>query len=283
MVKQNMYNKRYCISTVFAVLLICLLAGAASAQSMNTALTKPGADPYCDGNYGGIPGTFTSETPLCIRVGDGTTDNEALTIPAAVVDWVLIELRAVTTPTANNSNDATAATIIARKPAFLLANGRVVDAVEFAGTPIATTRVTANCTNLDEHEDCPDLAFEGDISSEVDGTALYVVVRHRNHLDVISNTTLTEVSGIYQYDFTDIATKARGSKLTAKSGTFAMIAGDLNNDSNVDAADYTGSVVPALGEQGYFSADANMDTNVDASDYTGIIAVNAGQGGDIPP
>ncbi|MEO7044671.1 MAG: hypothetical protein ABI091_05140, partial [Ferruginibacter sp.] len=89
---------------------------------------------------------------------------------ANVVDWVLVELRK---PSSGLAQDATSSTIIGRKAGFLLNNGNVVDLDGV--TPISF-----------------DINKQG---------ASFIVVRHRNHLGVISNQIPSNSNGTFSNDF----------------------------------------------------------------------------------
>jgi len=124
---------------------------------------------------------------------------EAAYIPPNVVDWVLIELRDADSP-----GNATPATTLTGWPkAFFLKNdGSLVD-------------LDGNMPNLGN------LVFNDD---------LYVVVRHRNHLDVMSSGPLSLSGSTYTYDFTDAITKAHGGAAGYKqigAGLYGMVAGRL--------------------------------------------------------
>ena len=143
-------------------LLVGMMPSIASTQTpaMRTDITSliesnARQDIYCDGTYYAasykLSDDYETNNPeLCSSI----TVTE---IPANVVDWILIELRAVplngADPGSTNFSSAVGSKVIARKPGFLLNNGRVV---EFS---------------------------EGDVATAVTDSDLYVVVRHRNHLD----------------------------------------------------------------------------------------------------
>lgn len=152
-----------------------------------------------------------------------------------VVDWVLIELRDAT-----DAASATGATRIAQQAGFLMYDGTVV------GTDGASN-----------------LQFSTSFS---DG--LYVVVWHRNHLGVLSATSLTQSAGVYSYDFSTSLSQAHGGgagyKLVGTS-VYGMPGGDVDGDGDVDAADKAAWTAIA-GTHGYLSADFNMDNQVDNPD-----------------
>jgi hypothetical protein len=172
-------------------------------------------------------------------------------MPTGVVDWVLIEIRQATTPTL-----ATSGTILAKRAAFVKQDGSVV---ELDGT------TTIHFSNYA-------------VSS---GNNLYIVVRHRNHLAVMSSAGATLAAGVYSYDFTTGLGQALGGANGYKAmGTkFGMVNGDIDQDGNIFVSDYNRWAVNFGVTSGYFSSDLDMDNNVFVSDYNKW-AVNFGSAGD---
>ena len=278
-------NKLKLTSTIslLSVLIVGLMSSVASAQSMSTALNAAGTislqDPYCSGNY-----------PPLNTVGSLTADEKAAqcptipatpltTIPANVVDWILLELRAVTG--SNTSvNNANAATVVARKPAFILNNGRIVDAEEYTGADPTV------CTGTTEHANCPDVVFDqGNIMSAISGKELYLAVWHRNHLAIISSDNLTETNGTYTYDFTTNVTQARGGDTGLKNVTgkgVAMYGGDVDQNGNINLDDYNAGILVNDGLATYLASDADLNTNTNLEDYNALVLVNDGKARQTP-
>jgi hypothetical protein len=194
--------------------------------------------PYSNGtmtttlaNQGLIP--LTSESAYAASTY-GYTARTVSRIPAAgIVDWVLVELR---TGTPGSTKTAVQA-------AFMKNNGSIVD----------TNGVSP-------------LLFKG-----ISAGNFYVVIRHRNHLPVMSAAAVSLNAASAQYDFTTSVSKAFGTNpmMALTGGGFGMWAGDVNRNGNVK---YTGSqndrtvllsVVgpadPTLTVPGYLNADVNMD------------------------
>ena len=179
------------------------------------------------------------------------TEN-VLTVPNNVVDWVLIEIRDTT-----QVDLAIDETIVARQAAFLLNDGSVVG---LDGTS--------------------NLQFNISINNQI-----YVVVRHRNHLPVISQNALVEVDGIYSYDFTNDANKALGGSLALKDmggGWFGMIAGDSNADGEINDSDIENNWPDQAGKEGYFSVDFNMNSQVNNPDKNEFWRINTGYFSQLP-
>ncbi len=150
-------------------------------------------------------------------------------IPEDVVDWILIELRT----SANGS-------AVGYRSAFLRKDGRIVDD-DGTGTAI------------------PIPVKEGDY---------YIVVRHRNHLPVMSSSLISLSGTTTLYDFTTGQFKAYGTepmKDLSGTGIYGMISGDATGNGNVDAGDRN-ETWNKRNTTGYNSADVTCDGVVDAGD-----------------
>jgi hypothetical protein len=163
---------------------------------------------------------------------NGTEEVDA--IPDDVVDWVLVELR----------TGLAASTVEARRAGFLLKDGSVVDLD--GSSSLSFYSVT-----------------QGDY---------YIVVKHRNHLAVMSATPQTLSVSSTTYDFTDDIGKAYQNAgllydqmATLSAGVFGMWGGDVNvngitrysgpsNDRQV-IFNLTGNIGVILG---YLSEDVNL-------------------------
>lgn len=166
---------------------------------------------------------------------DGTETADVL--PATTVDWVLVELR-----TGLDSE-----TVAGRRAALLLANGSVVDTD-------GTSPVT----------------FAG-----LGGNAYHVVARHRNHIPVISSSSISvDGSNTVTYNFSAGQGQAAGSAAQVGLGAggtapFGLWGGDANFDGQVTAPDfsiYLGAT--SGGFTGYRGSDFNLDGQVTAPDFS---------------
>ncbi|GJQ43033.1 MAG: hypothetical protein D8M26_05245 [Ignavibacteriae bacterium] len=155
------------------------------------------------------------------------------TFPANVVDWVLIELR----------SDST--TIVSKRAGLLLSDGSVVD-VDGSGP----------------------VKFKG-----ISNGNYYVVVRHRNHLAIMTSSAIALSSSSPLYDFTIAQSQAYGTDplVALPGGGFGMIAGDGNNSTIITASDVT-PIITNLNNFAYLDADVNMSAIVTAADVTKIIS-----------
>jgi hypothetical protein len=183
-------------------------------------------------------------------------NEQVATIPSGVVDWILLEWRDAPSPGSANSS-----TYIWRKAAFLLNNGSVVDM------------------------DGSSLPWIG--NPQLSGS-LYVIVQHRNHLDVIGNFGATLQNEIYSYDFSDQLVKVYGGNAGYKQiGTiplrFGMIAGDGNADGQVLLNQDINSVWnPQSGMKGYLTGDFDMDGQVQNQDKNDTWRPNIGKNSSVP-
>ncbi len=182
--------------------------------------------------------------------------NESVTsIPNAnVVDWVLLELRK---PATGVADDATVGTLIGRKAAFLLDDGRIVD---LNGSSAAEMIISKQ------------------------GTGNYIVVRHRNHLAIMSKSKASNVTGDFANDFSLLpnvyqkagATSSPVSMLSTSApgnAKYGMWPGDLNNSGNITPSDVspinTAIGGPASGNTNVYNIrDVNLDRNVTPSDVS---------------
>jgi hypothetical protein len=160
-------------------------------------------------------------------------------VPDGVVDWVLVELRDAATPTA-----ALPATIISGWPKafFLKSDGTIVDLDGISQPNIGNLTVANN---------------------------LYVVIRHRNHLAIMSANGATLNAGVYSYDFTTGLDKAYGGGSGYKqvSSKFAMVSGDIDNDGNIFVSDFNNWAVEFGTTNGYMNSDIDMDGSTFVSDF----------------
>jgi predicted outer membrane repeat protein len=176
-----------------------------------------------------------------------------ITVNADVVDWVLIELRDTT-----DASLATGETMIARQAVFLLNDGKIVG---LDGSNAACCVAAPTITNN-----------------------LFVVIRHRNHLGIISANPITESGGIYTYDFTTPAGQAHGTNAQKNlgGGVYGIFGGDGNADGTIDTDDKTTIWSVEAGSSGYLKGDFNMNSQTDNSDKNDYWIENNGNSSQIP-
>jgi len=172
----------------------------------------------------------------------GGTENVA-SIPGGAVDWILVELRSVATGPA-----------ISTRAAFVKSDGTIVD-------------TDGNST----------VSFT-DIS---DGN-YYIVVRHRNHLAVMSADAVALSGSSNLYDFTTGQAQAYGTDplIDLGSGVYGMWAGDVNGSGVLNATD-RGIAWNERGLEGYYASDINLSGVCNATDR-GVVWNNRGKETQVP-
>ncbi|MEE4177056.1 MAG: hypothetical protein V2I46_06050 [Bacteroides sp.] len=183
------------------------------------------------------------------------------TIPAGVVDWMLVELRDAATPA-----EANAGTLVPGWPkAFLLKSDGTITETDGSSLP-----------------SLHGLAVENN---------LFVVVRHRNHLAVMSAEGLSYEGGGYSWDFTQALEKAfarkdksaylNGHKLLA-NGLYGMFGGDGDANGQVQTQDKNNIWNPQSGLSGYRAGDFDLNGQVQTQDKNNIWNPNSGIGSSVP-
>lgn len=160
--------------------------------------------------------------------------------PSNIVDWVLLELR-----DSSNVN-----TIITRRAALLLTNGSIVE-------------TNAN-GSIDGLVGLNFITFNN-------ASKFYMVVRHRNHLPILSQTRIT-VSDFSTYNFTDPANVLGGSAqlLNQGSGIYSMAPGDIDANGVCQVFDYNyyrSQVLANTITNVYNDADCNLNGQITIDDF----------------
>lgn len=155
-----------------------------------------------------------------------------------VVDWVLVDMH-----DAPSAGLVSSETMVERRAAFLLRNGKIVDLDGSSKLPLDF--------NLYD--------------------SLFVKIWHRNHLQVLSAHGLQRVNNNFTYNFTTGSGKAFGGNLKNLGGnTWGMFAGNANGDNQINELDKTGFWDMEVGENGYLRSDFNLNgqtDNKDKNDY----------------
>ena len=163
-------------------------------------------------------------------------------VPANATDWVLMQLRATASGTE-----------IISKSIFLRDDGYIIN-------ENSNTQITL---------DVP----EGNY---------YIVIKHRNHLGVMSSELHNLRSGTSTtYDFTSDTLNYYGEEAAdLGSLVYGMFAGDANGTTVVNSGDYL-VVKSNNGSTGYYLPDVNLTGVVNSGDYL-IIKPNSGKETNIP-
>ncbi len=222
-----------------------------SSSGANTILTA-NVKVFLQGCYNTVSGSMninlTSVLPLSqpysVSPWNYSGTENVTDIPTDVVDWILVELR---------SNQTT---IVGRRAGFLKSNGSIVDL-----------------------DGLSKLSFE----ALPDGN-YYVVIKHRNHLPVMSSNTIELNSNSTQYNFTDNLSKAYGTDAMKElsAGVFGLFAGDGNASGTISSTDRNSVWRPQNGQNGYLRGDYNLSGGVTAADRNSYWRVNNGINSQVP-
>lgn len=161
-----------------------------------------------------------------------------------VVDWVLIELRKEIGDTIP----------VFRKAALLLMDGNVIDVngeiLRFAVLP----------------------------------GGYYVLIKHRNHIGVISSQKINFSTATLSYDFTSSDTSAYGinSLTQLADGLFGLYSGDANGNGIINLEDVEILWRLQNGTVGYNSADFDLNGGVNIADKNIFWRMNYGRASEIP-
>ncbi|MCK6623353.1 MAG: hypothetical protein L6Q94_22935, partial [Calditrichia bacterium] len=209
------------------------LGGAYHGGSMNTILNDNGWLPLSQ-PYNRSPWNYA---------GAEAVDS----LPAAVVDWVLVGLR-ISPETSDE----------AARAALLASDGTLLDTNGVAG-----------------------VTFEG-----VEYGDYYIVVYHRNHLAVMSAAAQSLNGASSEYDFTIALDRAYGINPMKELGTgaYGMFCGDGNSDGVVNEADKE-SVWRAENATTWSYdkfGDFNLDGGIDVLDLNYCWRANAGAMSGVP-
>jgi hypothetical protein len=163
------------------------------------------------------------------------TENVA-SVPANATDWILVELR----ETSNGS-------AVAQRAVFLQNDGQTLETDGNVGFSVTTTKASGY-----------DLSY-------------FVVLKHRNHLAVMSAAAVSLPNEASAYDFTTAQAQAFGTSPMAAlaGGVFGLVAGDGGVDGFVTTADFSPWLTAfRAGSTGYVSTDYNLDGNVTTGDFS---------------
>jgi len=164
--------------------------------------------------------------------------NESMTVVSSqMVDWILVEAREGTPSMTGTRTTTTVETVAG----ILLTNGEIVAPDGFS--PLGFNNLTAQ-------------------------QSYYFVLRHRNHLDVMTSTPIVVGSNMI-YDFSISASQSLGleQQKMSNDGRAMMYAGDYNSDGTIQNTDFDAwNSEPALINV-YESSDGNLDGTIQTTDF----------------
>jgi hypothetical protein len=240
--------------TLFTIHFTSLKAGSSSLTLQTVDLRDTANQAIASTNFGGtvtvlglrvsprvfLEGCYVSaSTSLRNSLRSGgilSTRFPGVAIPAYAVDSVNVEIR--------DQASAASSTVRRFAPAWLLADGRLRGFTDTTQSGVA---------------------FDGPPGN------YYVVVRHRNHLAVMSGSMAALSASPTDLDFTTSMSAGYGTvPMKAVAGSrFALFAGEANGDGMVTSSDFT-LFSPRFrsAATGYEVTDWNLDGMVTSTDFT---------------
>lgn len=172
-------------------------------------------------------------------------DESIPAMPTNIVDWVLVEMR-LGTPSLSNANTI----VLERRACLIREDGKLVDIDGFQGI------VFSKLVNDQEY---------------------HVVIRHRNHLDVMNNFPITAIGNGLYYDFTAAQNQAFGPEQLKPLGNnvYGLYSGDYTGDGVIQSTDYDVWTLDPAVNNAYEVTDGNLDGVVQATDFDAWFANKA--------
>ncbi|WKZ71247.1 MAG: choice-of-anchor D domain-containing protein [Melioribacteraceae bacterium] len=151
----------------------------------------------------------------------------------------------------------------------------VVDWVLIELRSNTTTAINKYACFLKTDGSIVDLTGTGLINFPENSGNYYLVIHHRNHLSIMSQSALSLNTNSESYDFTTNTSKAYGTNSLKDLGndTWGMKSGDSNASKIVTFADIL-FAIPSLNSTDYNSADINLSGIVTIADLLKIIPNN---------
>ncbi len=204
---------------------------------------------YLEGFYNTVTGTMNSIINYLSLVPKSQPYNVApwyysgtetvSSFPEGVIDWVLVELRQAAFPSG-------AITTLPGWPraCMVKSDGSIVD---------------VNNKSLDL------------LCNPSQADQLYVVIRHRNHVAIMSSTGLTISGNNYVYNFKDAITKAYGGSAGYRqlsNTVFGMVGADADSDGSISVLDFSKWATDFGKTNGYLNSDVDEDGQISVLDFS---------------
>jgi len=107
------------------------------------------------------------------------------------------------------------------------------------------------------------------------GVPYYIVVKHRNAIEIWSSSPQSFSGSLLTYDFTSSSDKAYGNNLKLINGKWCIFGGDVNQDGFVETADLNSVFNDNVnGATGYISTDLNGDNYTEIGDLNIVFTNN---------
>ncbi|AXT52559.1 hypothetical protein D1818_17605 [Aquimarina sp. BL5] len=185
--------------------------------------------------------------PTTSPYSDNATISDAIKLDDAgsdsMVDWIWVELR--------DANDISI--IVAQQSGILQRDGDIVATTDDRSTPLSFSVPSGN---------------------------YYIVVKHRNHLSIMSSSAINLSSTATTVDLSSSSNAVSGginAVVDMGNGIFAMTSGDFDENGQIQNSDIN-SVIQLLGGSGYHNADMDMNGQIQNTDINNLMNPNVGKG-----
>ena len=222
-----------------------LTGGGTMSTDLNSGGFLPFDQPYSASVFNGTPLDYDGGEGVLNDPGNGLFFFD---FHPNITDWMLLELRTGTG----------AATAVHTQPVFVKNDGAVVALDGVSAVRFRTADVALG--------------------------SYYVVMRHRNHLSIMSKNPIV-FNGVNSYDFTTGQNKAFGVNpmVDLGGGVFGMRGGEGAIDGSVTAFDFLNAWLPINGSApGYDLGDFNMDSQATSFDFLNVWLTANGQESQVP-
>jgi hypothetical protein len=221
------------------------------ASAMNTYLIPDPTDTTTvmlplDHPYGGATAYGGGYNGAVSHMGsENIKSYEWFNMHPTVVDWIMVEVRNVDQVTTEQT-----------RAALLLSDGSIVDLD--GASPVAFDSISAG--------------------------GHYIVLRHRNHLAIMSADTTHLYINSSQFNFTNNILNIFGNDAKDLTGTgvYGMYSGDGNSDGGIDFMDRVDVWLTDNGGAGYLYGDFNLDGGCDFTDRVSYWLPNNGGATQVP-
>ena len=209
------------------------LEGPYSAGAMHTTLSDSGWLPL--------------DQPFDTSPWNYAGSESVTSMPAGVVDWVLIQLR-----------ETQGGAAVASRAALLMSDGSVADLDGSSAVSVPSMAVGS----------------------------YFILIHHRNHLSIMSAAAVLLNGAGARYDFSTGQDRAFGSNAMSAlgGGVFGLFSGDANQNGSIDILDQNPEWRQQNGTAwGYGkSGDFNLDGGIDVTDLNQFWRLNQGLSTQVP-
>ncbi|MDA7502222.1 hypothetical protein N8482_03005, partial [Chitinophagales bacterium] len=168
----------------------------------------------------------------------------------------------------NSTNDAGTATNFPTTVDWVLIEAYQGSPISAGGTGLSLVESVLGFIQTDGFIHATNGSFDLPFNTLTEGEEYHFILRHRNHLDVLSANTIT-ASFPMVLDFTKNEESALGAEQLKQmtDGVFALYAGDYNGDGVIQTTDNDEWLADPAILNSYETTDGNLDGSVQTTDY----------------